>query len=266
VRKVIDELAEEIYERSRDVAAETMPKVRRWLKFFLLMGWSFAWLALLVVGALLGYAPLVAVPAGIVAVTWLGAGVVHWRGRRRLRLLAEQSLLARAQLEGVNVGRRMAGALTAFDLQHRRVQELLKQPGLGGLEAALRIEADVSTARDLVFDLAKAEARLLKEFASLRGSRSVPSVEASRKELKAEIDATTAKADKVAGDVQRLAERLGNLRSLSGSADTAARERSLEDVLEDLDRTASAYREIDDDRIEAMRLRAVRAQAQSGDE
>jgi hypothetical protein len=250
-------VAEELFETTKGVVEETWPTFKRWLKYLLLSGWSVLWLLVLGIGWLVGSSTVMLVPGVVLGLTAVTVGYRSYAHKKRLESRARASLVARSQLNRLRLDRPMQAALSAFDHHYGRVQKQLAVPDLAEIDTGLKIEADIERARDHLYDLAETESRLREELASLKGARNVPSVSAAREEIRAQIVTVQKQGDKVALDVQKLSERLSTLRFLSSGSEPDAKQRTLEDVMEDLDRTAAAYQEIEEDRLAKMRARAA---------
>lgn len=257
MRNVVDDVAEELFETTKGVVEDTWPTFKRWMKYLLLSGWSLFWLVILGIGYLVSWAPMMITPAVVLALTAVTVTYSSHKRKKALEARAKVSLVARSQRDRLKLDRPMQAALSAFDHHYGRVHRQLSAPGMNEIEIGLKVEADIERARDHLFDLAETESRLRLELNSLKGARNVPSVSAAREEIRQQIQSVQQQGDKVALDVQKLSERLGNMRVLSGGMEPAIKQRTLEDVMEDLDRTAAAYQEIDEDRLAKMRARAA---------
>jgi hypothetical protein len=257
LKNVVDQVADDLFESTKGAVEDAWPTVRHWLSVVMLAGWSAFWLLILGIGYLVGWPPMLFAPLIVLALTFTTVAYRRHRRKKRLAARAKVSLVARAQLRQLKLERPMQAALSAFDHHYARVHRQLSAPDLAQIDIGLKIEAELERARDLMFDLAVTESQLHEELNGLRGARSVSSVVSARDELRNQITGVGREADKVALDVQKIGERLGAMKQLSGGNEPAIKQRSLEDVLEDLDRTAAAYKEIDEDRLERMRAKAA---------
>lgn len=257
MKNVVDQVADDLYQTTKEVVEDTWPTVKSFISVLLLGGWSIFLVLLLGIGYLISWPPMVIAPTVLLALTFITVSYRRWAKQKRLAARARVSLVARAQHRGLRLERPMQAALTAFDHHSSRIQRQLAAPDLAQIDTGLKIEAEVERARDHIFELALTESQLRRELESLKGARNVASVSGAREELKSQLAGVAREADKVALDVQKISERLSAMKQLSGGSEPAVKQRSLDDVLEDLDRTAAAYKEIDEDRLQRMRAKAA---------
>ncbi len=246
-------------ERAEDIAREAFGKMQSVI-FWILSGvWTLAWLVVAGMGAALDSPALTEV-----GLTVLGASAVLWIGARTARRLvlgrrARTSLRARARLERMALNRDADGVLGAFDHSYQRALALLDSPQLSGVADDAR--RNLGRVRDQIYDVVSTEMRLRREAKSLRRLRAVGAVHSALGEAEEQMRALHQESDRIAQDTQRLADRLDRVRQLAaGPAPAAEANDGLERVLQDLDRTATAYEEIERERLESAEERAERRQ------
>jgi hypothetical protein len=253
--KVVDAL-----ERAgRDLARNVWPGVRDFLETLLLFLWMGAWLTVAGLGHLFSIEPMVSWGLGVSAVSGVGFVAARTLRRRRLRREAATSLVARARLERLRLTAEMEAIFVAFDQGYRSVRAQLVGAGASQRELGLGVLKQIDESRDHVFSLAVREKELVREVAELRGHERTASIQGATLRLDERIRAVRREADDVAETVQKLSDRIGKLGDLSrGELPSAEQQRQLSALLEDLDRTEAAYREIDEAeaRHDPERLRA----------
>jgi hypothetical protein len=187
-----------------------------------------------------------------------GVWVVGRTARRwALKRRARRSLTARARLDGMSLNRDAEAVLGAFDHSYQRAVALLESPQLQGIEDDARRSLD--RVRNQLYDVITAEMRLRRDAKGLRRLRGVDAVTHALTEAEQQMRALHDESDRIAQDAQRLADRLDRVRQLAaGPAPTADAHEGLSRVLEDLDRTATAYEEIERERLESAEARAQR--------
>lgn len=244
-------------ERAEDIAREAFGKVGNVLFWILFWVWTVAWGAIAGVGALLEVPMAFQIGVGVAG----GSAVVLGGGRlvRRwmLKSQAKTSLLARARLEGLRLNRDAEAVLGAFDHSYQRALGLLAMPDLAAMGTEARHNLD--RVRAQIYDLVSTEMRLRLDAKKLRKLRTVGAVSSVLDDAQQQMRALHVESDKIAQDTQRLADRLDRVRQLSaGPTRGSEASEGIARVLEDLDHTASAYEEIERERLESAEERAER--------
>lgn len=249
-------------ERAEDIAREAFGKVQSIIFWILTSVWTVGWVVVAALGQALEVAFMTELGLGVLgatAVTWIGA-----RTARRLVLgrRARTSLRARARLERLLLNRDADAVLGAFDHSYQRALALLESPQLSGIASDAR--RNLGRVRDQIYDVVSTEMRLRREAKSLRRLRAVGAVHSALGEAEEQMRALHQESDRIAQDTQRLADRLDRVRQLAaGPAPAVEANDGLERVLQDLDRTATAYEEIERERLESAEARAERMQRAS---
>ena len=244
-------------ERAEDIAREAFGKAQTILFWVLSSLWMVGWLVLAGVSSALdldGVREVALSVAGGSAALWLVG-----RGTRRLVLgrKARRSLRARAQYDGIWLNRDADGVLGAFDHSYQRALGLLDSPQLAGVAADAR--RDLDRVRAQIYDVVSTEMRLRKDAKGLRKLRGVEAVNTALTEAEDQMRALHEESSRIAQDTLRLADRLDRVRQLAaGPARSDDAAEGLSRVLEDLDRTATAYEEIARERLESAESRAQR--------
>ncbi|MCK6545813.1 hypothetical protein L6R52_08090 [Myxococcota bacterium] len=243
----------------RDLARNVWPGVRDFLETLLLFLWTGAWLTVAGLGHLFSIDAMVTWGIGVAAVS--GAGFVTARvlRRRRMRREAATSLVARARLERLRLSSEMEAIFVAFDQGYRSVRAQLVGAGASQRELGTNVLKQIDESRDHVFSLAVRERELVRELDELRRHDRTAAIQGATVRLDERIRDLRREADDVADTVQKLSDRIGKLGDLSrGELPSAEQQRQLTALLEDLDRTEAAYREIDEaeQRHDPERLRA----------
>lgn len=242
----------------RDVGRNVWPPLKDLLETLGFLAWTGIWAAVAGVGWLFSYAPMINTGLAMIALSLLGAGVVRFRRRRRLRKAARTSLVARARLDRLRLPSEIEAVLAAFDLSFRNItQELSLSPQAGG-ELAASILRELERAQGRMYEIARQQVRVRADLAELERLDAVRSVAATAAELRAEQAQLGEEADLLATNAQRLQERVASVRRISAgsSMESEPARAALEQVLEDLERTEAAYREIDAGDLKQREARA----------
>jgi methyl-accepting chemotaxis protein len=253
-------VSDKIEEKIEDAAHVLWEGARSIVAIAAFGGWMAIWLLLVLIGWLFSFPTLLMVSSGMVALTLTALGVQRTVRRRKLEKRAERELVARAQLTGLRLDRNMDSVLRGFDLSYRNVREVIEQNDR--IEETLAVDAavDLERVREHLFDLAKGKSRIVRDLKALGRSTRVESVAATADDLKRRAADHQRQAEQIAKDVQQLSERLHELSRLAAGQSRAGEGGELAKVLSDLDRTAAAYREIEEAEDEtARRIRALRA-------
>jgi len=178
---------------------------------------------------------------------------------------ARTSLVARARLENVSLNRAAEAVLGAFDHSYQRALRLLGAPELASLADAAR--RNVDRIRAQLYDVVALEMRMRRDAKTLRRLHRVSAVDSALGELDRQMQSLHTESDKMALDAQRIVDRLERVRRLASSETPAQSQEALTRVLADLDATATAYEEIERDRVaagtESAQLLRARAMRQS---
>lgn len=244
-------------ERVEDVAREAFGRVQSILFWVLTVLWFVGW------GVVTGVGHAFDVGVMMSTGSWvLGASALTWGAARLGRRLvlgrkARTSLRAKARLERIRLNRDADAVLGAFDHSYQRAIALLASPQLAGVAHDAR--KDLDRVRDQIYDVVALEMRLRDEAKGLRRLRAVGAVHSALGDAEEQMRALHQESDRIAQDTHRLADRLDRVRQLAAgpAASSEARE-GLERVLADLDRTATAYEEIERERLESAEARAER--------
>ncbi|MFO0725144.1 MAG: hypothetical protein U1E65_15290 [Myxococcota bacterium] len=220
-----------------DVAREVLGQVR---SFFVGLAKGLLLLITLSVAGIGGLFHLDSLMVG--GLSAFGAAVVAFviAGRARHHRLvraAERRLVARAELEGVRLHRSAEAVLTAFDLSYERALDMLASGELKTVASDVR--TDLDRVREHLFDVIRRESEAQVALRKLDRVRQVASVQEIVKDSRASADRLAEEANQITADTHRLVDRLSEVRRLSSGKE------SLDRVLEDLDRTARAYQEIE---------------------
>ena len=233
---------ESAQEGARDLVDTLIDRTRIVVTGILLGAWSLLWLAVLGLGWALDVPLAVQVSAGVVGATWAGVALTRAVRRRRLVKDARWSLIARARLAKLGLGRQMLQLVHAFDLASSSVQELLAAPEIAA--QAERHEATFDAVRDRLFQLIQDEGRLRAAARGLRQRHALDATRTAAADLERDLSRVRDEADRITVQAQQFAARLGEIRVLA-IGDSGHPPANLEDALVELDRTAAAYREID---------------------
>jgi len=244
-------------ERAEDIAREAFGKVRDVLFWILFWSWTLGWLAIGGLGSVIGSPDVFHAGMAMAA----GSAVVLGGGRLTRRLVltsrAKTSLIARARLESLRLNRDAEAVLGAFDHSYERALGLLGAPEIAGVAAEARHNR--GRVREQIYDLISTEMRLRLDAKKLRRLRTVGAVSSALGDAEQQMRALHNESDTIAQDTQRLADRLDRVRQLAaGPSRSTEAQDGIARVLEDLDQTASAYEEIERERLESDEARAER--------
>lgn len=220
-------------ERPDDIAKEVIAQVRAVFLLLLKGGFLIACLSVAALGTLFQ-------STGLVAAFGLGlsAFIVSARVNKvRLKRAAEVKLLARAELDGLRIGKDAEAVLTAFDVCYVRALELLSAPDFTAV--ALDMKDDLSRVREHLYEVVRREVDYRTGLRRLDHVKQVEAVRMIGDDSRATADRLAAEANRIATDTHKIVDRLGEVRRLSDGRET------LDKVIEDLDRTARAYQEIE---------------------
>lgn len=227
-----------------------------------LTGWTLGWAFLLLMGYLFGAPTLMAVSGGAIGVGFLIGLVRRLTRRRRLERRAEDELIAKAKLEGVKLDRNIYAVLQAFDACYVQIKSTLEEPELAEDTVAVDAAVDLEAVRDRLFHTAETKAVMLRELRKLGRGSSSSVVKGSIEDAKRAVEDRQREAENITRDAQQLLKRLEEVRRLTAGPNKAEARGQLEAVLTELDRTANAYKEIEEaETAEERKLRALRAQA-----
>jgi hypothetical protein len=225
--------------------AEAWTKVRGVLLVLAVSGWSILWLLVLGFGWLFSIEALIGVSIGMLGLTGGGVVTMQALGRRARRRLARRSLVARADLERLRLAPELRATLESFDVSHKNVRGLLEDPAIDGASLRPTLAENVSAARERLYQITREENELRADLARLQRVQSTGAVGATIEETRARIQRLQREAEQIAVDMQKLSSRLGEVRALANDTDrTAPEQAALEKAIEDADRIAAAYREI----------------------
>lgn len=260
------EILDELEDRLGDVAQSAWSGAKSVFLFLFLGGWSSLWGLVLLLSWAFGWATGMALGGGILAATLLTVvGTRLWR-RWQLAQRAEQELVARARLEGLKLDRNVEEVLQTFDVTYRRARAMLEDARERDPPLATDAELRLDNVREKLFAVAKAKTELLRDLRKLGRRARLEVVRETIEEARDDITARQREAEAIAADAHRLTERLSEVRKLSAGTEEATDDTGLKDVLEELDRTAKAYKEIDEVENETRRklaeMRARQAQRQ----
>lgn len=255
-----DRIGERIEQEIEDAAHTLLSGASRVLVLAALIAWLGLWGLVGVIGLVFDLPTVATVGAsamGCTLIAWLARRVVK---KRRLEGRARRELVARCALEGLRIDRELEGALRAFDLSYRRASEILESDSRIEEDLAVSAAVDLEHLRDHVFRLAREKCDLTRDLKGLGRPSRVAAVSTALEELRAQIRVRQGEAERIANDVHQLAVRLREVRALAPSAAGEESSGELSRIFEELDRTAAAYREIEEAEDEvARRLRARRA-------
>lgn len=224
-------------DRPDDIAKEVIAQVRAVFLLLLKGGFLIACLSVAALGTLFQSTGLVAGGLGAFGLG-LSAFIVSARvGKLRLRRAAEVKLLARAELDGLRIGKDAEAVLTAFDVCYVRALELLAAPDFTAV--ALDMRDDLSRVREHLYEVVRREVDYRSGLRRLDHVKQVEAVRLIGDDSRATADRLAAEANRIAADTHKIVDRLGEVRRLSDGRET------LDKVIEDLDRTARAYQEIE---------------------
>jgi hypothetical protein len=233
----------------------------------LLAGWSGLWLLVLVGGLAFAVQALIVAGGGVLAATWGSLGLRALLGRRRLVRRARRELMAQLRLEGRHraLDAELRATLTAFDATYARALGLLEAGPLLDSRLMTSAQTELERVRARVHAAAVGKVEQLAHLGRLSTDGHRPAVAQALEDARRAAREHQAEADELLGTTRDLAERLAEVRRLARPDGRAA----LVDVLEALDRTRSAYREIEaaeapaEPRGREARVEAARARERS---
>lgn len=231
-------------------------KLRTVLLWLLFSGWSLLWGTVAAVGWAADLGGLLKAGLGVLGATFAGILGYRFTARRRLKAMAQSSLVAKAKLEGLELDRETESILRLFDLAHAGVQQRLGQGSLGEIELETTVAANMDRAREHLYRLSAAEASLRRDLRTLETMRTMDPVSTAVASTRRQIEQIDREARDIVRDAQKVSERLGEVRRLlDGPSAGAETKRQLEEAVAELDATAAAYREIDATSLEAAERR-----------
>lgn len=254
-------MPDRIEDRIEDVARTVVKGAGDVLAWVAFSAWMAIWLLVALVGWIFTLPTVTAIGASVAAATILIGLIRRSVKRRRLERRAEKELIARAQLERVKIDRDLQDTLRAFDLAYKRVTEILEAGDR--VEETLAVEAavDLERVRNHLFEVARVKTSLIADLKALGRSSRVGAVSNAIDDLRARISDRQREAERITRDTQQLAQRLVEVSALAPKSLAAEQPHNeLSKILGELDRTAKAYKEIEEAETEAVRkLRAARA-------
>jgi hypothetical protein len=233
---------EAIGDDARDIAGSVLDTTRTIVAAVLLAAWSGMCVLVLGLGALLGSTAMIEAGAATLGVSWLFVGARALSRRRRLVRDARWSLIARTRLARIGLGSEMQAVLQSFDVAAEQVKEMLARRELASQAGVY--SADFDAVRDRLFALAAEEGQLRGTARRMRRASATPSATEALQKTALRLARVRQEGDRIAGDAHRFAERLTEVRRLTEGPPLEA-PASLDDALVELDRTASALREIE---------------------
>lgn len=229
----------------------------------LLGSWLVGWGGLALFGYAFGLPTLLYFGLGVAGLTVAGVSARRFSRRRRLRLEARDSLVAKAELEGLHLDRETASVLGLFDLAYKSARERLSDPDVLRADLGIDVLANLERAREHLFRLTTVEIKLRQDLRRMTELGASSPVAAALDETRKQIADIDREANAIVGDAQKLSSRITEVHRLIGSGQKSEETRGrLQDALRELDITASAYKEIDDSTVEAAQRRVEQLRKQ----
>ena len=220
-------------------------KLRKVLIGLFLTGWTGAWGTL----ALLGWV------ARKLRHTWrlpgrpwtdslVGSVGALQLSRRAQRKLAERSLVARAELEGLSLGGDTRAMVERFDPNLQDVERALASPGFDrSLDRS--VSTALTKARVDMFELVKSRSLVAADLQRMKSLRSIDAVSDATSMAETKLRDIDDRARKVLLDAQKISQRVTEVDRLIGAGSAADQQGQLQDAIAQLEDVAKAYREID---------------------
>lgn len=252
-RSLVEEWEDKLDVTARGIASGA----RKLVLTLLLLGWSGFWAVLTLIGWIFSLPALLTTGGAVLSATFVGVLVTRAVRRRRLAERAESELIARAELDRLALDRPLGAILGDFDVSYRRARQMLETSEM--IDEGLAVEAgvDLERVREHLYDVARRSAATRADLRSLERARSKSDTVA---ELRRELAERHAEAEQIAKDCFQLSKRLTEIRAMGVGQNDASTGRALEQVIQELDRTSAAYREIEAAETEVQRrVRQARA-------
>lgn len=230
--------------------------LRKVLRVLLLSGW-FGLLGLTTLLGLFLSGKMVLVSLSLAAGTIGALSIEKWWKRRRLIREGHQSLLARAQADGLVLDRATRDVLRAFDRIYANILGEISDPAFSQPHLAVVAEADIRRVQDHLYQLARTACKLRGDRREMDAMGATQFSAELSIELEADIRALDEEARQLLTDSQRLWQRLSRVRQMAHNPSGSAGER-LAEALAEVDRALASFREIDETRLSSARARAER--------
>ena len=226
------------------VAKRMGKNVRRILIGLLLTGWTAGWGMVSLVGWAASSPAILYAGVSMMAAGLLGSGAAYTVGRRRLQAQARTSLIARAELEQLQLSDGMEARLHLFDDAWLQLESALSDPSLPHADRSAEVTAELNRAQGELFQIAQRQAVVAKELAQLGLYASSDLVEASKGDKRAELERLDAGAEELVKETRALASTAEQVRALASGRSSEAAGR-LKDAVSQFNLTLSAYKEVE---------------------